>query len=110
MADNQIQSLQQTAISIAEAQLKKVHSEIKEELLGVTLQWSQISIFLAQWGILPDPQEIIWKRVYWDFIPGETEFADGCVCSRPTKFEGVNRCTCLWEARMSSIDVNFAAN
>ena len=105
MVDNQIQSLQQTTISIANALLKKVHAEIK----GVALQWSQISVSMTKWDILPDPQEIVWNGRCWNFIPGETEFTDGCVCSRSTNCEGVNKCTCLWEVLISSIDLSFAA-
>ena len=74
MVDNQIQSLVQTAISIADAQLKKVQSEIKEEVRGVALQWSQISVPMTKWAILPDPQEIVWSGRCWNFIPIEIQF------------------------------------
>ena len=96
MVDNQIQSLVQTTISIANAPLKKVHSEIQEEVRGVALQWSQISISMTKWDILPDPQEIVWKGRCWNFIPIEIQSADGCICQRPTNGAGLNRCTCLW--------------
>ena len=75
MVDNQTQSLVQTAISIADAQLKKVQSEIKEEVRGVALKWSQISVPMTKWGILPDPQEIVWNGGCWNFIPIEIQFA-----------------------------------
>ena len=75
MVDNQIQSLVQTTISIADAQLKKVQSEIKEEVRGVDLQWSQISVPMTKWAILPDPQEIVWNGRCWNFIPIEIQFA-----------------------------------
>ena len=75
MVDNQIQSLVQTTISIADAKLKKVQSEIKEEVRGVALQWSQISVPMTKWAILPDPQEIVWNGRCWNFIPIEIQFA-----------------------------------
>ena len=74
-------------VSIANDQITKFYNEIRKDVREVASKWAEILKLCKEFHIATDPRDILWKRTYWDFIPGETEFRDECYCLKPTEGE-----------------------
>ena len=61
----------------------KVFKDLQIEVREVAEGWKEIYQNIKKHNLPSKPEDIIWKRAYWDFVPGLTVITDGCYCVRP---------------------------